>query len=89
VFRSETFGYDDAGRLVKFHSEDSTYDLRWNLTAAGNWRQVKDYMYYTNLDVREHNAQNEISRHQVRVSGSFVDVKPEVNLSADSYDIEG
>ena len=46
-------------------------------------------MYYTNLDVREHNAQNEISRHQVRVSGSFVDVKPEVNLSADSYDIEG
>ncbi|HAK97164.1 MAG TPA: hypothetical protein DCM87_19795 [Planctomycetes bacterium] len=44
-------------------------------------------MYYTNLDVREHNAQNEISRHQVRVSGSIVDVKPEVNLSADSYDV--
>jgi len=64
------------------------YDLRWNLTAAGNWRQVKDSMYYTNLDVREHNAQNEISRHQVRVPSSFVDVKLEVNR-ADSYDIEG
>ncbi len=87
VFRSELFAYDDVGMLVKFDPAGTTADRRWNLTATGNWRQVKDYYTYTNLDVREHNAQNEITRHQVRVGGSFVDVKPDAN--ADSYDIEG